>query len=269
MRRIHLGIAILLPLYVPVTARAVDGVLEINQACAVNTGCFAGDSPGFPVTIAGGSGSFRLTSSLSTNSGSTTFIEITPVFTNTGFVIDLNGFSMTCEDTFGGDCSPQTGGGRGVSASGVSKVTVMNGGIVNVGFRGVELGDDCVVKDTRITQVGGTAIVGGHNCQILRNLVEGNHDGILAFNGALVANNTVVGNGFSSGGIFLGEGCKVIGNVVRDNFVGLGLANFYAEATCGYAQNVFTNSTSPADSGVSAKPIEIGTNICGNNTTCP
>jgi hypothetical protein len=29
-------------------ALAVDGVLEINQTCAVQTGCFAGDIPGFP-----------------------------------------------------------------------------------------------------------------------------------------------------------------------------------------------------------------------------
>ena len=32
-------------------ANATDGVLEINQACAVHTGCFALDTPGFPVTI--------------------------------------------------------------------------------------------------------------------------------------------------------------------------------------------------------------------------
>jgi hypothetical protein len=30
-------------------AHAVDGVLEINQACAVNTGCFVGDTAGYPV----------------------------------------------------------------------------------------------------------------------------------------------------------------------------------------------------------------------------
>ena len=32
-------------------AFADEGVLEINQVCAVNTGCFVGDSAGFPVTI--------------------------------------------------------------------------------------------------------------------------------------------------------------------------------------------------------------------------
>ena len=32
---------------------ASDGVLEINQTCAVNTGCFPGDAPGFPVHLDG------------------------------------------------------------------------------------------------------------------------------------------------------------------------------------------------------------------------
>ncbi len=36
----------------PLAARAADGVLEINQACAA-AGCFAGDSAGFPVTLRG------------------------------------------------------------------------------------------------------------------------------------------------------------------------------------------------------------------------
>ena len=44
-------------------AFASDGVLEINQTCAVNTGCFSGDAPGFPVTPSD-SGSYRLTSDL-------------------------------------------------------------------------------------------------------------------------------------------------------------------------------------------------------------
>jgi hypothetical protein len=44
-------------------ALASDGVLEINQTCAVETGCLAGDSPGFPVTIST-AGSYRLTGSL-------------------------------------------------------------------------------------------------------------------------------------------------------------------------------------------------------------
>jgi hypothetical protein len=56
-------LTLLLLLALATPALAVDGVLGINQACAVNTGCFAGDTPGFPVTISA-SGSYRLTSKL-------------------------------------------------------------------------------------------------------------------------------------------------------------------------------------------------------------
>lgn len=37
-------------------AGATDGVLEINQTCATQTGCFAGDTAGLPVTIDGSAG---------------------------------------------------------------------------------------------------------------------------------------------------------------------------------------------------------------------
>jgi len=45
----------LLVLFLAMPARASDGVLEINQTCAIQTGCFAGDTAGFPVTISRGS----------------------------------------------------------------------------------------------------------------------------------------------------------------------------------------------------------------------
>jgi hypothetical protein len=48
MRR---SMLILLLLLFATPALAVDGVLEINQTCAVQTGCFSGDTAGFPVTI--------------------------------------------------------------------------------------------------------------------------------------------------------------------------------------------------------------------------
>ena len=38
------------------TAVADDGVAEINQTCATMTGCFSGDTPGWPVTIDGTAG---------------------------------------------------------------------------------------------------------------------------------------------------------------------------------------------------------------------
>jgi hypothetical protein len=44
---------------------ASNGVAEISHACAVHTGCFAGDTAGYPVTITRAAGpSYTLTSDL-------------------------------------------------------------------------------------------------------------------------------------------------------------------------------------------------------------
>ena len=51
MRTYLLSLIALLLVALAGPAFAVDGVAEINQTCAVNTGCFAGDFAGFPVTI--------------------------------------------------------------------------------------------------------------------------------------------------------------------------------------------------------------------------
>jgi len=70
-------------------ALAVDGVLEINQAC-VAAGCFPGDGPGFPVEITI-PGSYRLTSNLTVPDDDTTAILLQGVrLVN----LDLNGFSI-------------------------------------------------------------------------------------------------------------------------------------------------------------------------------
>ncbi len=74
---------------------ASDGLLEINQACAVNSGCFTGDVPGFPVTITT-AGSYLLTGNLSVASG-----EGAIVATVAGVQLDLNGFEVAG----GGSCS--------------------------------------------------------------------------------------------------------------------------------------------------------------------
>lgn len=67
---------------------SADGVIEINQAC-VASGCFAGDSPGFPVRITS-PGSYRLTSNLDTNGETETAIDIE----SDQVTLDLGGFSV-------------------------------------------------------------------------------------------------------------------------------------------------------------------------------
>lgn len=107
--RIPLACALLLGV-LSAPAAAVDGVLEINQTCAVQTGCFAGDAPGFPVTITA-RGSYRLTSALSTTG---TAVEVT----NDLVTLDLNGFYLS------GNGSP---GSYGVDATVPDDVVVKNG----------------------------------------------------------------------------------------------------------------------------------------------
>jgi hypothetical protein len=287
MRGIELGIALsfLVPISTP--ALAVDGVLEISQACAVNTGCFAGDSPGYPVTIAlpsTGTINVRLTSNLTTSGGGTTMIDISGGGVGTpSTVIDLNGFSMSCFNLLGG-CS---GSGIGVSAVGVSRVTVMNGGVVHVGGDGVRLGDDCVVKNMRISNNGGTGILVGENCVVTANVVEGNGvDGISVGGNAQIIGNTVDGN--AANGINQnatgGGGCLVAKNVVSNNaFNGVILSSLGSNVLdnvirtnetglacslgCGYGNNVITQNTRKDVAGISE--VEIDTNFCGLDTTCP
>ena len=70
-------------------ALAVDGMLEINQACAVSTGCFSGDAAGLPVTITA-AGSYRLTSNLTVPDENTDGIVVSA----NDISIDLNGFGI-------------------------------------------------------------------------------------------------------------------------------------------------------------------------------
>lgn len=91
-------------------AAASDGVLEINQACAT-TGCFPGDTAGFPVSIAVG-GSYRLTSNLVVNGGTAIAVSTTE-----STELDLNGFAIRGP----GGCSGQ---GGGVACTGLAGVGV-------------------------------------------------------------------------------------------------------------------------------------------------
>src|SRR5215468_1094227 len=77
-------------------ARAVDGVIEINQARAIKGGITPGDTPGFPITISAdvsssGPTSFRLTGPLFNSTTDTVIQIISPHVT-----VDLNGFTITC-----------------------------------------------------------------------------------------------------------------------------------------------------------------------------
>jgi hypothetical protein len=109
-------LSLLLVLALATPAMAADGVLEISQTCAVQTGCFPGDDPGFPVTITT-PGSYRLTGSLDLSAEG---VNVSGVAVSVPAVtIDLGGFHVAGPTSCSGsgltiDCSPaSTGVGSG------------------------------------------------------------------------------------------------------------------------------------------------------------
>jgi hypothetical protein len=111
------------------SARAVDGVIEINQAKAIAGGVTATDTPGFPVTI-DAAGSYRLTGNLTTV-GNVDGIAIT----GANVVLDLNGFTISGDNVCVGlpvmnctfQANPMLGAGVRITQTGV---TVRNGAVI-------------------------------------------------------------------------------------------------------------------------------------------
>jgi hypothetical protein len=158
-------------------ASASDGVLEINQTCARETGCFSGDTPGYPVTINGSAGrSYKLTSDIGGVIGlNTNVIEIIA----DDITIDLAGFRIICTTftppftvAFCSDSGSGTGDGITVDDTSTRKgVEVRNGSVTGVAGAGVRVGDRSVVRGMRISSTGGHGISAGENTVVSSNLV--------------------------------------------------------------------------------------------------
>jgi hypothetical protein len=234
MRQLRLLLLLSLVLIAP-AVQAVDGVLEINQACAASTGCFSGDAAGFPVTI-DTSGSYRLTGSLSVSADQHGIVVSADDVT-----LNLGGFSIVA------------GGGAllrsGISVGSSKRVEIANGSIRGfthhgVDANGVSVGTRLLGLRASGNSVRGFSLVG------FASLVDG-----------CVATN----NG--TDGIRVGPGSLVINSLARENG-GFGLRIGGA----GYRSNVFTDNNggngNPQVAAL-ADSEELGTNYCGTDTTCP
>ena len=222
------------------TSHAIDGVFEISESCATSFGCFDGDSAGFPVTITE-SGSYRLTSNLTTGSANTTLINVNA----DNVSIDLNGYSLigpvSC--TGNGPTCSASGDGDGINASGDNQLQVRNGFISGMGDFGISGGADVTVQQVTVTNNASTGISLG--------------DGLVK--DCLVADN---------GGFGIAMNGLVIDNRV-DNNGNAGLFGFGTGVT--YGNNLFT-SNNPGSSQVSGG-VQISQNMCGTSlisvTPCP
>jgi hypothetical protein len=163
----------------PASARAGDGVIEINQSCAL-AGCFAGDAAGFPVTI-DASGSYRLTSNLL--SGSTGIQVITDAVQ-----LDLGGFTLDgggrCTGTPVASCSGSVPLTIGIIVTG-DQVRILDGvvrGFALTGIRFTDCETGCALEHVMVTETvsdgvtvlsTGTADLTLRDVDLLRNGDEG------------------------------------------------------------------------------------------------
>jgi len=281
---------VMLVLFLCLTAPvyAVDGVIEINHARALAGGVTLGDAPGYPVTI-DQSGSYRLTGNL-TVPEDTDGIKIT----TDDVTIDLNGFTIAGSGSFIG---------QGVSAPDRWRITVRNGVVRGMGDDGVRVGPQALIQNILAANNLGDGIRGDAGCTVTGNIASNNRSGgiqvwrgctvtgntardningrgIYANDGSTVTANSVTNNG--DGGIFCGSGCTVTGNTAADNsgngiVAGDGslvtgnsarsnkLFGLSLSSHAGYGNNVLRANTSGEVSG----GIQIGTNVCGNDTICP
>lgn len=244
---------VLLVLLFSDAARAGPGVLEINQACATQTGCFSGDSAGFPVTI-GASGSYRLTGALTVPNGTTTAILMTSSFVT----LDLGGFEIRGPvECFGEPAfCPAAQSGVGMNAANVGQVTVRNGIVRGMGGAGLALGEVARVEGVTAISNGAVGIGVGRLSQVRNSTAQSNGgDGI----GGDSANNTIVDSCTSFGnvgsGIRLDDGSSVFDSTIFAN----GLQGIHFPLNQGFIRG----NTIRANQGVTVNGARsLGGNYC-------
>lgn len=151
-------------LWLATAAQAGDGRVEINQSC-VETGCFATDTPGFPVTIQS-PGSYVLTSDLVVPDAATSAVFVQ----SGGATLDLNGFSVRGPVTCSRDNASQydatlitcSGSGNGIGVYAAATSLVRNGTVSGFGSYGIHAAGNLIrpvtVEDVRVEQNAGGGI---------------------------------------------------------------------------------------------------------------
>jgi hypothetical protein len=254
----------------PLAARGSDGVLEISQAC-VETGCFSGDTAGFPVTLSA-AGSYRLTSNLDLV-GTGTAVSITA----DGVDLDLGGFTIDnggrCTGTPVTSCAGGEASTLGIVLAG-SHGRVRNGvvrGFNNAGIRATDCESGCIVERVTVTDCGADAITvlqPGTSQLTFRNvdLVRNGDEGFDVVGGAarlVLEDSRVVGNaGFGMEGM-------TKSTLLRSQFGQNGLAGVSC-SECAMAQcSFFDNAGSDVAVQFSIPTLrDMGGNVCDDGT-CP
>lgn len=256
---------------VPDGARASDGALEINQAC-VATGCFSGDSGGYPVLVTQ-PGRYLLTSNLLANGPGVTAISIaaSPV------ELDLGGFTIdggsSCTGYPVASCTGSTSA-NGILVSGTNRVTRIRNGTVRGFDTGIELGsaqDGTVLEDLAVSDNRADGIfisAPAPSATLVRRVVATrNFDNGLAH---LNPGRLVVRESLFSGN---GDGADVTNAraVFLDNqFIFNFFAGIRCQGICMLGRNAFldNNSASSTDEFTITTLRDMGGNVCEDGA-CP
>lgn len=259
------------------TQSSNGGITEISQGSVLSSG-------GFPAVLTE-PGSYRLTSNLLVPDENTTAIEIIA----DNITIDLNGFSILGPVDCSGLACNVTGSGFGVNGAANRYLTVTNGTIRGMGRDGIGLGQDSRVEGVLVSDngddgitLGGAGIVyrcivknnGGRGVKtaILKDSVVSSNFGagveISGNNGVISGNQILFNNGDgitnranpSNGGSLI-----VLNAVYANGGFGLDLSN--ESSVSAFGNNNFNSNN--AGGAQTQGGIEISTNICEGNTTCP
>jgi len=271
MKRIYLHVAIYV-LAAPMSVRAASGAFEINQDCAM-AGCFAGDTAGFPVTIAQ-PGSYVLTSDLVVNS-SNDAIQVPASYVD----LDLNGHTIDG----GGSCSgtPVSACSSGIGGVGINLQTfsldtdirVHNGtvrGFASGGILGGAAGDGTVLDHLTVAEnIGFGASFSTSSyltvAHVRDSLFVRNIAGLRGSASFEVTNCVFAGN--QTTGLQVETAAIVAGSRFEHNG-GLGLYTTSGEAIA-LDHNWFRhNNGGSAQWGIAGTLRDMGGNVCADHT-CP
>lgn len=189
------------------TAQADLGRTEINQVCALQGGCLAGDSPGFPVEI-GQPGSYVLTSALSVLASGTSAIVVSADDVS----LDLNGFTVS---------GPGTGGSaNGIAADFIGneaiRIRVLDGQVRGFGGYGVQLWNDGHVERVSISENGSGAFLAEGSILLESRISSNQSGGAVLAPGVVYGRNVFVQNSLSGSGVSVSGGRGVDGNHCDD-----------------------------------------------------
>jgi hypothetical protein len=268
-----------------------QGVILLNQANALSGHPNIGEGAGFPIQLFS-PGVYKLTSNLTVPAG-TSGILITGDSSGTGangsFIIDLNGYTIEGPVRGCPDACSSSGAADGITYLShlPNNVTIKNGIIKGFEDNGISsLGDNLTIENVTFDGNAGigastsreTSVKG---CRFINNGEDGFYNGFgpSVITDSLFHNNQsdgarlLNGNASITDSIFTsngGDGLQstsglegtLIKNSVLSSNGGYGLN---LDSSVGYGSSVINNNTAGSVLG----GHQLGTNICGDDTTCP